>query len=91
MQRLRYLKIKVNWIYPSVRDRCPYADETLAHLLWFCPLLYNKLTAVFEWLSEAFSCGLQPDHNPAIFGYSAEALELPRGTTKGPALRNSGC
>lgn len=56
--------------------KCFSAEGSLAHLFWFCPTLHNFWTAIFEWLSKAYSRDIQPNHDLAIFGCSTRTFEL---------------
>ena len=81
IHRLHYSKTKLNRIFPSVSpvcDKCSSAEGSLAHLFWFCPTLHSFWTAIFEWLSLAYSTDIQPNHDLAIFGCSVTTTHLPR-------------
>lgn len=79
LHRLHYSKTKLNRIFPSVSpvcDKCHIAEGSLAHLSWFCPKLHNFCSAIFEQLSKAYSSVIQPNHDLAILGCSAETSDL---------------
>lgn len=73
MHRIHYSKTRLNKIFPSISpqcDRSKMAEGTLAHLFWFCPILYDFWSNIFELFSSAYRINIQPDHSLAIFSYS---------------------
>jgi len=44
--------------------------QMLAHLIRFCPILYDPSSNICELVSRAYGTDIQPIHNLAIFGYS---------------------
>lgn len=80
IHRLHYSKIKLNRIFESVSpmcDRCNRAEGSLAHLFWYCPVLDNFWSDIFNWFSKQYKTNIQPDCNLAIFGSSEKTSTLP--------------
>ncbi len=77
---LHYSKTRLNKIFPSIStqcDRCNRAEGTLAHLFWFCPVLYVFWSKILKFSSSAYKINIQFDHSLAIFGYSDVMDALP--------------
>ncbi len=90
LHRLHYSKTKLNHIFSSVSPvcyKCHIAEGSLAHLFWFCPKLHNFWSAIFEQLSKAYSRIIQPNHDLAILGCSAETSDLMHDTQVALNLR----
>ena len=80
IHRLHYSKTKLHKIFDSVSpmcDRCGGAEGSLSHLFWYCPVLDNFWSDIFNWFSKQYRVSIQPDCNLAIFGSSEGTTTLP--------------
>lgn len=81
IHRFYYCKVSLHKFYPDVSplcDKCKFAEGTLLHSFWECPVIQKFWSSIFFFYSGVYQRNLTPDRDMILFGCSTETQNLPQ-------------